>query len=85
MPDHRKPAGLTIVDELAAHRVVRTPGQRDISHIAIVRWFLMTKVLPPLGSSVSRTCPSSAAASRTRFVVRSFGTEIHGSLAMTII
>jgi hypothetical protein len=24
LPDHRKPAGLTIVDELAAHRVVRT-------------------------------------------------------------
>jgi hypothetical protein len=83
--DHRKPAGLTIVDELAAQGVVRTPGQRDISHMAIVRWFLMTKVLPPLGSSVSRICPSSAAASRTRFVVRSIGNEIHGSLAMTII
>jgi hypothetical protein len=49
LPDHRKPAGLTIVDELAAHRVVRTPGQRDISHIAIVRWFLITKDFVPFG------------------------------------
>jgi hypothetical protein len=31
-----------------------------------------------LGSSLSRTCPNSAAASRTRFVVRSFGSEIDG-------